>query len=191
MTFSQQILSFIQNWIPSIGVIVYALWSLFKWLHLEITRRQKEREALEANLEYNTIKLSDYKSIIMLNLYLYNKCPFPFQVDKRNTVLDIFLLSHKIPIGMLDFRSTNNIFGKQLVTIKPFIKRKSIVLEPNTKSIIQDIVVLENNFLYLVRYKVYRYTKSGKFSRTRVCICDLRKKQLLGQPDEMIDELSD
>ena len=75
MTYSQQILSFIQNWIPSIGVIVYASWSLFKWLHLEITRRQKEREALEANLEYNTIKLSDYESIIMLNLYLDNKCP--------------------------------------------------------------------------------------------------------------------
>lgn len=191
MTYSQQILSFIQNWIPSIGVIVYASWSLFKWLHLEITRRQKEREALEANLEYNTIKLSDYKSIIMLNLYLDNKCPFPFQIDKKNTLLDIFLLSNKIPIGILDFQSKNNIFWKQLITIKPFIERKSIVLEPNTKSIFQNIVVLENNSLYLARYKVYRYTKNGKFSRTRICICDLRKKLLLNQPDKMIDELSD
>jgi hypothetical protein len=102
-------------------------------------------------------------------------------MDTKNSGMDIFRLDAEIPLGGLDLRINKNVLGKAVIELRPYQKLKSMMLEPNTQSTFQHMAVLEKGNLYLGCYKIYRATNKGKFSRMRLCICDLRDNNVLVQ----------
>jgi hypothetical protein len=175
MTSLQAVATFIKDWIPPIGIIAGVLWVIFRWLYSEKLRRQKERNALDGELTSQSVSLSEEKIVVLFNARWNNRSPLPFQMDTKNSGLDIFRLDGNIPIGGLDLRIDKGTLGQPVVELRPYQNLKSLIIEPGTQSTFQHMAVLEKGSLYLVRYKIYRSTEKGKFSRTRLCICDLRQ----------------
>ena len=172
----QAVGTFVKDWIPPIGVIAGALWVTFRWLYSDRLRRQKERSAIDGELTYQSVvSLSEDKSLIIFNARWNNRSPLPFPADTKESGLDIFRLDNEIPVGGLDLRVDKKALGEPTVELRPYQKLKSLVIEPNTQSTFQHMAVLQKGFLYLARYKIYKLTQKGKFSRTRLCVCDLRQ----------------
>jgi hypothetical protein len=166
--------TFIKDWIPPIGILVGGIWIFFKWYHGEKLRKQKERTAVDGELIYQSFSLSEDKYILIFNAHWDNKSPLPFKADTHNSGLDIFKINNNIPLGGLDLRVNKETLGDAVVEVRPFQKLKSLVIEPNAQANFQHMAVLEKGYIYLARYKLYRATDKGKFSRTRLCILDLR-----------------
>jgi len=171
----QVVSTFIKDWIPSIGVIIAGIWVTFRWLYSEQLRKEKERSALDGDLTCQAVNLSEDKSVVIFSAHWNNRSPLPFSADTKKSGLDIFQLDNEIPLGGLDLRVDKKALGEPTVELRPYQNLKSLVIEPNTQSTFQHMAVLQKGFLYLARYKIYRLTEKGKFSRTRLCMCDLRQ----------------
>ena len=166
---------FIKEWVPSIGVLAAGVWVLFNWVHTEYLRRQKERSAVTGDLRYEKTLLSESKCLVVFNSRWDNHSPFSFNINTEMSGLDVFTINDDFPVGGYDLRINKEIFGQPIVELRPHVKLKSFSIEPNASANFQLIVVLEIGHVYLVRYKLYQLSDKGKFSRTRLCICDLRQ----------------
>lgn len=172
----QEIGKFIKDWIPSIGVIIAGLWVLYKWLKSEKLREIKERASLEGTLSCNHINISEKNCLVMFTATWKNISPLPISVDTEKTTLNIYKVDSDLQPGGIDFRLNKDILGAPVVELRLFEKLRSLILEPNSQADFQSMAVLTEGNVYLARFKLYRKTKKGLFSRSRICFFDLRSQ---------------
>ncbi len=76
-----ELLKFLKDWIPSIGVVVAAGWIFFKWLYEEKLRRKKEMAAIDEKLSANFISLGENKKIVTIEAAWNNRSTLHLYLD--------------------------------------------------------------------------------------------------------------
>lgn len=148
------ILDFIQQWVPSLGVIVAGIWVLFQWLFGEQLRRLKEMPALDGGLSAKIIPLDHGRSLVTVEALWNNRSPLPVKLDFKHCKIDIFDLTR-------DTRKESHpvILKKDLGTAvcSDFflvgICKIDYVLEPNTASTMTNHFILDPG-IYGVRMEL-------------------------------------
>lgn len=169
-----EVAEFIKGWIPSIGVLIAGLWALYSWIRSEKLRETKERTSLEGNLKYSQVQISEETYLAIFTATWKNLSPLPVSVDTKKTFLDIYRIDPDLQLGGIDLKINPEALGSPIVELTPYAKLRSFILEPNAQADLQTMAALKKGSVYLVRFKLYRKTAKGAFSRSRMCFCDLR-----------------
>jgi hypothetical protein len=152
--FADQLLTFLKDWVPSIGVLVGGGWILFQWLFGESLRRKKEIPALDGKLSARVYDYDATRLVVSLEATWNNRSPFPVPLDFKKCWIDVFRISpdfshRNCPIV------TNRDLGPAVCSHYFLIGQVEVdyFLEPNTESILVNHFVLEPG-LYAFRMEL-------------------------------------
>ena len=165
-----------RDWLPAIGVVIAALWVVFKWLYDQRLRARSEMPSLTGSLHIDIHPLEHPKVLVAISSDWNSNSPMALYIDTQTTRIDIHEVSAAIPIGPLSTRSD---LGEPIFRSFPIKAMSTFIFEPKTGGEIRDHFVLEVNKLYIARMKVYRdKARHGKKTGawTREAIVDLREQ---------------
>ncbi len=148
-------LKFIQEWIPSLAVIIGGLWLLFQWLFGEWLRRKKEIPALDGKLTTTIIPCENGRLLVTVEALWNNHSPFPVYLDIKKCRIDVFRFDPHI-------KNANCAVILKRDLGEPIISHHFLVgmcevdyfLEPNTASTIINHFVLEPG-VYGIRMELH------------------------------------
>jgi hypothetical protein len=165
------------DWLPSLAIVVGGGFAWWRWHHTERLRRLKEIPSAEGSLAASPIRVGK-KVLVQLDAVWNNPSPLPFEVDTKETVIDVLEVSDELEVGFLQVRHGTSELGRVVHSAKPLKHLKSFRLEPGTKSLVQTHFALAENQLLLFRWKLYRKDAGGrKLSRPRFLLLDTRTLQ--------------
>jgi hypothetical protein len=170
-----EILTFIKEWVPSIGILIGGSWVLFNKFFEERTRRKKEMPALIGKVSSETIEIED-KILLNLEIDWSNTSPLPIYIDTEKTRIDLYLVEEIKKLGYFEAKKD---LGSPLFKAFPLKDMADFVFEPNTLNQIRANFLLKERKIYFLRIKIYRdRSKHGAktFAWTREKLIDLRKK---------------
>lgn len=155
------LLKFIKDWIPSIGVIVAGGWLFFKWLYEEKLRRQKEMPAIDGKLSAKVISFGKNKKLVTIEGTWNNHSPLPLYLDINQCTIDIFKIDEDINLPNCNLILKSDL-GEPVCSYKFLLKMVEVdyFLEPNTESTIVNHFILEKG-IYGVRMVLHTSKKGG------------------------------
>lgn len=148
-------LTFIKDWVPSIGVIVAGIWMLFQWLFGEWLRRQKEGPSLDGKLSATVIQCGDGKLLATVEALWNNHSPFPIYFKTDGCKIAVYRIGPHIDRENCALVLTRDL-GDPICTnffLVGFIKKKYF-FEPNTASTIINHFILEPG-VYGIRMELH------------------------------------
>ena len=166
-------LKFIQEWLPSLAVIIGGLWILFQWLFGEWQREKKEIPALDGKLSATIIPCEQDRLLVTVEGLWTNHSPFPIYLDIQQCRIDVFRFDPQ-------FKNANRAVVLKRDLGEPIIRHHFLVgmcekdyfLEPDTASRIINHFVLEPG-VYGVRMELY--TAVANINWWKELIVDARK----------------
>jgi hypothetical protein len=146
----------IREWLPSIAVIVWGVWLLFKWLFAEFLRQKKESPSLDGKLLARTIPCGNHRLLVTVEARWNNHSPLSIFLDLDKCRIDIFRIdSSKFKEeGVVELRSDLG----ELICTHRFLQGKQLKsyrFEPKTASTIMNHFVLQPG-IYGIRMELFR-----------------------------------
>jgi hypothetical protein len=166
-------LTFIKEWIPSIGVIVAGIWILFQWLFGESLRRKKEGPSLDGKLSATIIHSGDGKLVVTVEALWNNHSPLPIYFKISECLISVYRIGPHI-----DRENSPLVLVRDLgtpVCTNFFLVgacKKSYSFEPNTASTIINHFILEPG-IYGIRMELH--TDKAEVNWWKEMILDAQK----------------
>jgi hypothetical protein len=165
-------LTFLRDWLPSAAVVVASVFVLLKFILSELSRREKEAVAIDGDLDVSAISLDERRYFITVQARWRNPSPRVVRVDTKASRIDVYIVPANLPLGAVIPKRD---LGNPVVRLHLYENMDSFFLEPNTESLLPSHYVLEGGYLYLVRWKLYKYVgRRAPFAYTKERMCDLR-----------------
>ena len=157
------LLTFLKEWIPSLAVVITGLWLLFQWLFGESLRRKKEIPSLDGKLATQLYALDKTRLVVSLEATWNNRGPFPLSLDINRCWIDVFRVSTKLE-NMNGPLVASRDLGAAVCSHHFLVGQCEVdyVLEPNTESLIINHFVLEPG-LYVLRMELHSFALGGKW----------------------------
>jgi|GEM_PF-1379553 hypothetical protein len=167
------VLTFIRQWLPSVAIIVYGGWTLFKMLFAEHLRSKKDMPSIDGQLSAETIPLCDGCVLVTLSAIWNNHSPLPVHLDTKTTIVSVYRIPGDIREGPLSLQAD---LHNPVHTTRPYKELEKFLLEPNTSSLLQTHFVLPIGSVYGFLWKLNRHPKHGTLPGwTKELILDVRK----------------
>lgn len=149
------LLTFIRDWIPSLGVIVAGIWIVFQWLFGEWLRRQKEIPALDGKLSATTVAFENGRLLMTVEALWNNHSPFPVYMDLDRCRIAVYRIDPRLKKENCALVLKQDLGDP--VCDDFFLKgmcEKNYFLEPNTASTIINHFILEPG-IYGIRMELH------------------------------------
>jgi len=175
------VLTFIKDWVPALGVIIGTTWLILRWAIEQRIRGLHEMPALTGETSSAILFLNaQEKFLLSAEVNWISTSPRPLYVDPGKTRFDVFRLPGDLDFGTITPRSD---LGPPLYQAYPLKDMGDFVFEPKTNNHLRSYFILKVPAIYFVRAKVYRDTRHhGKklFAWTREWLVDARNPAAAG-----------
>lgn len=168
------VLTFIREWLPSVAILAYGGWTLFKMLFTEHLRSKKDMPSIDGHLSAETIPFCDGRVLVTLSATWNNRSPLPVHIDTKTTIVLVYRIPGDIREGPLSLQTD---LHNPVHTIQPYKELQQFLLEPKTSSLLQTHFVLSTGSVYGFLWKLNRHPKHGTLPGwTKELILDTREK---------------
>ena len=167
------VLTFIREWLPSIAIIIYAFWTLYKRRSTQHLRSKKEMPSIDGYLSAETIPLYNGRVLVTLSATWNNHSPLPVRIDTQTTMVLVYRIPGDIREGPLSLQADLN---NPVYTTRPYKELEKFLLEPKTNSLLHTHFVLPIGSVYGFLWKLNRHPEHGTLPGwTKELILDARK----------------
>lgn len=167
-------LEFIKIWLPSIGVIIAAIWVLFKWIYEQKLRKNKEMPALSGEIKTEFVDYEEDKYILCIKTEWNNSSPQPIYVDTTKSRIDIFEINSLNTLGYFEVKKD---LGEPIYRAFPLIDMGTFIFEPSKNNQVRGNFLLKRGTIYYIRIKIYidgKFHGINNYAWTHEQIIDVR-----------------